>query len=206
MNHTRFAGGWGLEKLLWIIWFALILLAVITPILSANEPTAGARPDAKAIHTAMAEPVPAAIQQVFDKPMYKGGTWGLRVVDVESGEVIYEVGPTQPMLTGSVRKLFTIAQALDTLGPEHRFTTPVYRTGEVTDGVLAGDLVLVAAGDLAMGGRTLPDGRLAITDYDHNEANSIGSAVLTKPNPLAGYASWPSRWPRPASKKSRATW
>jgi D-alanyl-D-alanine carboxypeptidase/D-alanyl-D-alanine-endopeptidase (penicillin-binding protein 4) len=173
-----------MEKLIWIILGALVFVAAISPILAAAEPTSAS----SAQVTAVARPVPAAIQAIFDKPLYKGGTWGLRVVDLESGQVIYDVGPTKPMLTGSVRKLFTLAQALDKLGPDHRFVTPLYRTGQVKDGVLEGDLVLVASGDLAMGGRTLPDGNLAITDYDHNEANSIGNAVLTKPNPLGGYA------------------
>lgn len=39
-----------------------------------------------------------------------------------------------------------------------------------------------------MGGRTRPDGSIAFTDFDHNEANSLGNAVLTRPDPLAGYA------------------
>ena len=46
----------------------------------------------------------------------------------------------------------------------------------------------VASGDLTMGGRTNPDGTIAVTDYDHNEADSLGNAQLTKPDPLAGYA------------------
>lgn len=44
-----------------------------------------------------------------------------------------------------------------------------------------------ASGDLTMGGRTNPDGSVAYTQYDHNEANSLGNAVLTTPDPLAGY-------------------
>ena len=40
-----------------------------------------------------------------------------------------------------------------------------------------------------MGGRTKPDGTIAVSDWDHNEANNLGNAVLTKPNALAGYAS-----------------
>lgn len=159
-------------------------------ILAAGDAASTAAHD---VHTATAPTVaaqrlPEEIQAIFDKPMYDGATWGLRVVDLESGQVIYDTGPEEKLLTGSMRKLFSIALALDKLGPEHRFETPVYRRGEVRDGVLAGDLVLVAAGDLAMGGRTLPDGRLAITDFDHNEANSLGNAELTKPDPLAGYA------------------
>jgi D-alanyl-D-alanine carboxypeptidase len=38
-----------------------------------------------------------------------------------------------------------------------------------------------------MGGRTNPDGTVAVSDYDHNEADSLGNAVLTAPDPLAGY-------------------
>ena len=52
-------------------------------------------------------------------------------------------------LTGSVRKLFSVGLALKHLGADHRFTTPVYRRGPVDNqGVLAGDLILVADGDL----------------------------------------------------------
>ena len=55
--------------------------------------------------------------------------------------------------------------------------------------MLDGDLILVASGDLSMGGRTNPDGSYAITDLDHNEANALGDAQLTAPDPLAGYRS-----------------
>ena len=54
--------------------------------------------------------------------------------------------------------------------------------------MLHGNLVLVASGDLTMGGRTNPDGTIAFSGFDHNEADSLGNAVLTAPDPLAGYA------------------
>jgi D-alanyl-D-alanine carboxypeptidase len=38
-----------------------------------------------------------------------------------------------------------------------------------------------------MGGRTNPDGAIAVSNWDHNEADSLGNAIVTKPNPLAGY-------------------
>lgn len=135
------------------------------------------------------KPLPADMQAVIDKPLYQGGVWGLLVVDLDTGELVYELDPEREFLTGSVRKLFSIGLALDKLGVDHKFKTNVYRHGDVRKGVLEGDLILVASGDLAMGGRTNPDGSLAITDYDHNEANSIGNAELTKPDPLAGFDS-----------------
>lgn len=135
------------------------------------------------------EQVPADIQAVFDKPLYKSGVWGLKVVDLDSGEVIYELRSNETLKTGSVRKLFSVGLALDKLGPDHKFVTPIYRRGQVKDGVLDGDLILVASGDLAMGGRANPDGSLAIVNYDHNEANSLGNAQLTTPDVLAGFES-----------------
>lgn len=134
------------------------------------------------------QPLPDEIQQILDKPLYRNAVWGLRVVDLDSGRVIHDLRSERPFLIGSVRKLFSVGVALDTLGADHVFRTPVHRQGEVdAQGVLNGNLILVASGDLAMGGRTNPDGSLAITDLDHNEANALGNAQLTAPDPLAGF-------------------
>jgi D-alanyl-D-alanine carboxypeptidase len=130
--------------------------------------------------------VPADIQAVFDQPLYKGATWGLRVVG--SRKVLIDLRPHHKFFIGSVRKVFSVGELLNQVGPRHTYDTPVYRRGKIDQsGVLHGDLVLVASGDLTMGGRTNPDGTIAISNYDHNEADSLGNAVLTAPNPLAGY-------------------
>lgn len=132
--------------------------------------------------------VPAPIRAVFNDPFYKGGNWTLRVVDLDTGKVLLAEDKGDPILIGSVRKLFSVGLAMDALGSEHRIQTPVYAAGPLDpQGHLAGDLVLVAKGDLAMGGRTLPDGSLAITDLDHNEAIALGQAELPDTDPLAGF-------------------
>lgn len=133
-------------------------------------------------------PLPDEIRSVMAKPIYRESAWGLRVVDLNTGELVYDLNPDRNFLVGSVRKLFSVGLALDALGSGHRFHTPVYRRGVVDGaGVLDGDLILVAGGDLSMGGRSNPDGSLAITDLDHNEANALRDAELTAPDPLAGY-------------------
>jgi len=130
--------------------------------------------------------VPADIQSVFDKPAYKGATWALRVDD--GSKTIIDLNSTRRLAIGSVRKVFTIGQLLNAVGPSHTYDTPVYRTGSVdARKVLRGNLVVVASGDLTMGGRTNPDGSIAVSNWDHNEADELGNAILTKPNPLAGY-------------------
>ena len=135
-----------------------------------------------------ADSLPPQVSQIFSKPAYQGSTWGLRVVDAATGKVLLDEKPSTRFYIGSVRKVFSVGLLLDKVGAEHRYNTPIYATGAVDEaGVLKGNLVLVASGDLTMGGRRNADGSLAITDFDHNEANSLGNAVLSKPDPLAGY-------------------
>src|SRR5262249_51263057 len=70
---------------------------------------------------------------------------------------------------------------------DRRFETPVYRRGNVEKGVLNGDLVLVAGGDLTLGGRTRADGTLAFKDHDHIYAGYLSTQTeLTDTDPLAG--------------------
>lgn len=131
--------------------------------------------------------LPGEILAIMHKPQYSGATWGLRVTDINSGAVIYNLNSSELLLTGSVRKLYSVGVTLNKLGADYRFKTPVFRRGQVdAAGTLNGDLVLVAKGDLTMGGRNNGDDTVAITDFDHCDANNLGSAILTEPDPLAG--------------------
>ena len=136
---------------------------------------------------AAATPLPAAIAAVMEQPRYAGATWGLLVSDLATGEPLFEHNADRRLFTASVRKLFSVGLALDRLGADHRFTTPVYRRGDVDgQGTLDGDLILVAAGDLTLGGRVTAEDEIAYTDFDHNDANGLGTAILTPQDPLRG--------------------
>src|SRR4051794_17925421 len=131
--------------------------------------------------------LPGAIRAIMQKARYSEATWALRVEDMNSRAVIYDLNSQDRLLTGSVRKLYSAGVTLNELGPDYRFNTPVFRDGNVdASGELKGDLILVAKGDLTMGGRDNGDDTIAITDFDHNDANNLGSAILTTPDPLAG--------------------
>src|SRR5262249_56401183 len=86
----------------------------------------------------------------------------------------------------STTKLYSCATALAELGPDYKFETPVYRRGNLSDGRLGGDLILVASGDLTLGGRTTADGKMAFTDSDHIYADGGTKTKLTDTDPLAG--------------------
>jgi len=136
---------------------------------------------------AYGEPLPATIQQIMAKPRYARATWSLLVTDIDTGISHYELNADKLSFTGSTRKLFSVGLALKTLGPERRQRTEVLRSGPVDGaGVLRGNLVLRAGGDLTLGGRRLADGAVEFTNFDHNDANGLGSANLTPQDPLYG--------------------
>ncbi|WP_339622190.1 D-alanyl-D-alanine carboxypeptidase/D-alanyl-D-alanine-endopeptidase [uncultured Salinibacterium sp.] len=130
------------------------------------------------------------IQAVIDDPMFTGGGWGIYAVDLETGDPVYELNSTIPFVPGSIQKSFTTAAVLEILGGEERLTTPVYGTGEIVDGTLDGDLVLVGSGDFSFGLRDLPDDSLEITSFDHNEANTgLLPVELNSGDPLSALRS-----------------
>ncbi|HLJ96880.1 MAG TPA: D-alanyl-D-alanine carboxypeptidase/D-alanyl-D-alanine-endopeptidase [Gemmataceae bacterium] len=129
------------------------------------------------------------IEAVISRAEYRPAHWGILIVDAESGETVYAHDPDKLFFPASTTKLYSCAAALDALGADYRFETPVYRRGTVKDGRLQGDLILVAQGDLTLGGRTDANGRMAFKDYDHIYANGNSRAELTDTDPLAGLKS-----------------
>lgn len=90
------------------------------------------------------------------------------VYDLDSKRVLYARNSNVLMVAASTTKLLTEGTSLALLGPNFRWTTPVYRTGPVdAQGVLSGDLVLVASGDPNLSQRIQPDGTLAFENEDH---------------------------------------
>jgi serine-type D-Ala-D-Ala carboxypeptidase/endopeptidase (penicillin-binding protein 4) len=134
-----------------------------------------------------ADPLPPEIQAIMGGPQYRTGRWSLYVADRATGQPLQELTPDAMVLGASTTKLFTTAAALDAYGADYRFETPIYRRGTVDpQGLLQGDLILVAGGDLTMGGRDTADGRIAFTSLDHGEANILPGVTLTPQDPLAG--------------------
>ena len=124
---------------------------------------------------------------VLAAPGFRFGHWGILVVDRKTGEAVYERNADLLFAPASVTKLFSTAAALVELGPTFRFQTPLVRRGEVdVKGTLHGDVILVAQGDLAMGGRTGPEGKMVFHDDDHTYAGGSLNGQVVPTDPLAG--------------------
>jgi len=127
------------------------------------------------------------IAAIINAPEYKHARWGLLVVDAETGKTVYEHNPEMLFAPASVTKLYSCAAVLAALGADHTFETPVHRRGEVVEGRLRGDLILVGSGDFTLGGRTTASGTMAFKDHDHIYASAAGlKTELTDTDPLAG--------------------
>lgn len=122
----------------------------------------------------------------MNQPAYSGGQWFISVRDIETGQQLISLNADALIEPGSVVKTYSMGAGWLHFGPHRRIVTPVKRQGKVVDGKLIGDLTLVGEGDLTMGGRTKPDGKVDFTNFDHNDANELPGATLTPENPLAG--------------------
>ena len=93
------------------------------------------------------------IDEVLDARAFDDAYWGALVVDLESGDVLYERNAARRFVPASNMKLFTTAAALDALGPDFRYQTSLYAEGNVDRGTLRGSLVVRGSGDPTFGGR-----------------------------------------------------
>ncbi|UOA25800.1 D-alanyl-D-alanine carboxypeptidase/D-alanyl-D-alanine-endopeptidase [Pseudosulfitobacter sp. DSM 107133] len=76
-----------------------------------------------------------------------GGQVCFAVADAKTGLRLEAMNPQTGTPPASTAKAITALYALDVLGGDHRFETQVVATGTVSDGVVAGDLVLLGGGD-----------------------------------------------------------
>ncbi len=157
------------RKLSWIIGLTVGIASCFYSNLEANESI-----------------IPQEILKIMQQPKYKHANWGIFVKDGETQQVLYDLNSIQLFLPGSTTKLFSVAALLHAYGDRYRFKTPVFAFGKIKDGTLEGDLVLVAQGDLTLGGRQGDSDTIAYTKFDHIYANTLPRAILTKQDPLHG--------------------
>jgi dihydroorotase/N-acyl-D-amino-acid deacylase len=119
------------------------------------------------------------IQQVTDRPEFAHANFGIEIISLDSGKIVYAMNPQKMFVPASNTKIFTEGTLLAKLGPDYRFHTSIYRTGPIdSKGRLKGDLILVASGDPNLSNRVQPDGTLSFQDDDHSYG---GPAVAGDP-------------------------
>ena len=123
------------------------------------------------------------IAEIQQRPEFVHAAFGVAAYDLDAQKMVFGLNAEQLFTPGSTTKLLTTGTALGLLGADYRFHTPVYRTGPVRQGVLNGDLVLVASGDPNLSGRILGD-TLGFANEDHSYAGRGDSVAKAIGDPL----------------------
>lgn len=76
-----------------------------------------------------------------------GADVSITVRDRNSGETVFDYNSLTAVKPASNMKLITTAAALDVLGKDYRFNTSLFTTGQLSNGVLKGDVYLKGQGD-----------------------------------------------------------
>lgn len=75
------------------------------------------------------------------------GIYGVKVVDLDSGQTVYEKNANLPLVPASNQKLITLYSALQVLDLEEQVGTSIHYSGAIKKGKLDGDLYFKFRGD-----------------------------------------------------------
>jgi len=103
-----------------------------------------------------------AIDSMLAAPEIRHARVGVLIVDPERGDTLYSRDAGKLLVPASNQKIVTSALALDALGPDFRFQTPILARGEIRDGILDGDLLVVGRGDPSVSDRMAGDAMLPL--------------------------------------------
>jgi D-alanyl-D-alanine carboxypeptidase/D-alanyl-D-alanine-endopeptidase (penicillin-binding protein 4) len=126
---------------------AVVVLALSLPVPSAAQ--VAPRPKTAARNQALSARITAITNTGENARAY----WGISIRDLASGAALYERNADALFIPASNLKLIVSTTALHHLGAAYRYHTGLYATGDVSGGVLRGDLVIRGRGDPLISGR-----------------------------------------------------
>jgi D-alanyl-D-alanine carboxypeptidase/D-alanyl-D-alanine-endopeptidase (penicillin-binding protein 4) len=134
------------------------------------------------LQSAARDPVAKRVDTILSASDLARGFWGIEVVSLDTGKVIYAQNADKLFTPASNTKLFTTAAALALIGPDYSSRTTVETSGVLDKyGRLTGDLVLVGRGDPNLSGRELPYNlRTARNDHPIQVLEQLADTLVQK--------------------------
>jgi D-alanyl-D-alanine carboxypeptidase/D-alanyl-D-alanine-endopeptidase (penicillin-binding protein 4) len=114
------------------------------------QSTANVRASSK---TATLADLKSRIDEIVRQPALEPGFFAVKIVSLDSGQVIYEQNANKFVRPASNMKLYTVAAAFDRLTPDFHFVTSVYAKEKLEDGKVKGDLIIYGRGDPSIAAR-----------------------------------------------------
>ena len=145
--------------------------------------------------------VPQEFEKWLDSKGMRHATVALEITELaDDAQPLYFYDNERSVHPASVMKLLTTASALMLLDPNKTVPTEVYMRGEVSDGVLKGDVVIRGYGDAMLASSRSRCSResfangVALTLRKEGvrivEGNIIGDGTILKQNPVPGEWTW----------------
>lgn len=120
-----------------------------TPGAVPATPTPSPTPDTKTVQTL--DQLQSKIRQRLFDPLVRRGRIGVKIVSLNSGKVIFEQDSEKFFMPASNMKNFTVATALEKLGPDFRFVTSVFANSlPDASGTVKGDIRVYGRGDVSI--------------------------------------------------------
>lgn len=123
--------------------FGLFILFVLLATLMVPAPPAAGAP-AKRKAAKAPQPKLNPIERMFQA----ASEVGIQAVSLQSGRVLFEYHPNDPLVPASLVKILTSCAALRNLGPDHHFDTSVWAASEPLSGEIPGDIWIAGQGDI----------------------------------------------------------
>lgn len=128
------------------VWLPLFLFLMAGMLAGCAPKSAATIPSAVRAADSI-EYLRADLDRIFADPNFADAQWGVEVLSLDRGDVLYGLNAHRLCMPASNNKIVTTVPALLRLGPEFRYETRVSANGEIIDGVLKGELVITGTGD-----------------------------------------------------------
>ena len=93
------------------------------------------------------------IAEIVRQPALEPGFFAVKIVSLDTGNVVYEQNANKFVRPASNMKLYTVAAALDRLTPDYHFITSVYAKEKPDKDTIKGDLIIYGRGDPSIAAR-----------------------------------------------------
>src|ERR1051326_4472169 len=101
------------------LWLCLLSFSAFLPVWPGHSAE-----QTNAIKTL--EQLQQRLTEHISQPRFAAAMWGVKVLSLDSGKVLFEHNAKKLFSPASNSKLYTVALALDRLGPDYRIKTSLY--------------------------------------------------------------------------------
>ncbi|HSB11905.1 MAG TPA: D-alanyl-D-alanine carboxypeptidase/D-alanyl-D-alanine-endopeptidase [Blastocatellia bacterium] len=138
-----------------LVWSCVLCAPAAQTARSQNRSQASVREQSTSTQPAeTVDSLAARINAHISQSRFAASAWGVKIVSLDTGKVIFQHNPQKYFNPASNAKLYTAALALERLGADYRIRTSLYSTTRPdASGVLKGDLIVYGRGDPTMAAR-----------------------------------------------------